>query len=90
MQVAVNGNQYQGFGKNKKMAKSGAAIQALRHEHGIVLTSPSQEVVPSNASEGEMHIQISGVSLFMHLVEFSPNFRQSKSTYLFTASVDRV
>ncbi|XP_076812018.1 double-stranded RNA-specific editase 1-like isoform X2 [Clavelina lepadiformis] len=53
MQVTVNGNPYQGFGKNKKQGKVGAALKALRTEYNILLPmSPDHEAVPSSESEG--------------------------------------
>ena len=65
MEVSVNGNSYQGFGKSKKLGKVGAAIKALRNEFKITISAPDQEIIPSNTDDGGP-IQISGVSLLIY------------------------
>jgi len=63
MEVTINDNKYQGFGKSKRNAKVGAAIKALRNEYNIIMASPEQETIPSNVNdEDTAPIQISGVS----------------------------
>ena len=66
IEVTVNENKYQGFGKSKKNAKVGAAIKVLRNEFNIVIASPEHETIPSSVdSEDSSPIQISGVSGIM-------------------------
>nr|CAB3220008.1 double-stranded RNA-specific editase 1-like [Phallusia mammillata] len=48
MEVEVNGKKYQGYGKNKKLAKLGVATKVLQEEFGVSTQAGDQRSVSSN------------------------------------------
>lgn len=65
MQVQVNGVSYEGVGKNKKQAKVGAAISALRSQFGIE-TNLMFDVSKKNPTQSEDNKDYGGLPDLIH------------------------